>query len=40
MLVYENSTADEFSEDRDHFMSKIRELDPDVQIEEHPIGWY
>ena len=40
VLVYDNATTEQFSEDREHFLMKIRELDPEVKIEEHPIGKY
>ena len=38
VLVYANETAEEFQHDRDHLMGKLRELDPDVLVQELPIG--
>ena len=38
VLVYQRETAKDFQEDREDFYSKLREIDPKISIEEHPLG--
>ena len=39
VLVYQNETAEQFKDDREFFLGKIRELDPDMKVSEYPLGF-
>lgn len=38
MLVYDNSTAEEFKDDRDFFLEKLKDVDEDFEYKELLLG--
>ena len=39
VLVYQNETAEQFKDDREFFLGKLRELDQDMRVSEYPLGF-